>query len=142
MKKAIITVIALLLVVMSLTAWSQPPSLPAGLPPRPTVEPIAGDTPYEGGLIELRLSGMTEPLWTAVQWQDAFGNWHTVEGWRGTIDLTQVQQWWVNAENLGEQNFRWRIYTAPNGDLLATSETFDLPAHNLQKVIVPVELEP
>lgn len=114
---------------------------PAALPPRPTVEPIQANEPYEGGIIELRVGGMTAPLWSEVEWQDASGNWHTVDGWRGTVAMTQRLQWWVGAENLGEKTFRWRVYDAPAGDLLATSETFDLPAHNLQRVIVPIALD-
>jgi hypothetical protein len=115
--------------------------MPADLPPRPTVEPIPEPKEYEGGIVELQVSGMTIPLWTEVEWQDFNGDWHLVDGWRGTIEVYQPQQWWVGAEHLGEKAFRWLVYDQEGGELLATSNSFDLPEGNRQKVIVTVTLD-
>lgn len=113
---------------------------PAALPPRPTPAPAA--TGDKGGIIELQIEGMTTPLWTEVEWQGGNGQWHLVDGWRGTIEPERPLQWWVGAENLGEEAFRWQIYDAKGGALLATSETFDLPVANRQTVSVQVMVDP
>jgi hypothetical protein len=31
------------------------------------------------------------PKIAVVQWQDAFGDWHDVDGWRGHLDAGQGQ---------------------------------------------------
>jgi len=47
--------------------------------------------------------------WSVVQWQDSAGNWHDVEGWRGTLDSTGYIRWWVAARDFGTGPFRWVI---------------------------------
>jgi hypothetical protein len=73
---------------------------------------------------------------TVVQWQDAWGDWHDVEGWRGTLDgvsadvsgkIVGHKTWWVAAKDLGKGPFRWQVYRCENGKLLATSAPFYLP---------------
>lgn len=71
-----------------------------------------------------------------VQWQDAWGDWHDVEGWRGTLDdvstdtdgkIVGHKTWWVAAKDLGKGPFRWQGHRCANGKLLATSAPFYLP---------------
>ncbi len=47
--------------------------------------------------------------WSVVQWQDSAGNWHDVEGWRGTLDSQGYIRWWVDAKDFGTGPFRWVI---------------------------------
>jgi hypothetical protein len=81
-------------------------------------------------------------VWTVIQWQDAWGNWHDVEGWRGTLDGVSITEsggdedvvglktWWVAESDLGKGPFRWVIYQNEGGQLIGTSEPFQLPNFN------------
>src|SRR5512143_1602836 len=101
------------------------------LPPRPTpatVTPTAAPSSYvrEGGLIELHVHPLQTGLWTLIQWQDARGQWHDVDGWQGTLD-GDLQVWWVAPRDFGKGPFRWQVYRSYGGSLLATSQAFSLP---------------
>jgi hypothetical protein len=95
----------------------------------------------EGGLIELHVQPARTGLWTLIQWQDAQGQWHDVDGWQGTVDGTS-QIWWVAPRDLGKGPFRWQIYQSRGGPLLATSEAFSLPRRTGETVRVDVTLKP
>jgi hypothetical protein len=77
-----------------------------------------------------------ETPWTAVEWQDGEGNWHTVEGWQGNFDHALpegdrhfgLKTWWVAPRDLGTGPFRWVVYAEGGGAYLARSEAFALPA--------------
>ncbi|MBN1874662.1 MAG: hypothetical protein JXA33_10565 [Anaerolineae bacterium] len=126
-------------IVVLASAVSVTPTRPAS-PPLPTA-PVSTVVPSpsiesEGALIWLRVQGQPidshwQSLWTVVQWQDAFGDWHDVEGWRGTLDEVGVGEgrkvWWLPADLFGVGPFRWQVYTQPAGALLATSQAFYLP---------------
>jgi hypothetical protein len=56
--------------------------------------------------------------WSVVQWQDVNGNWHDVEGWRGTLDSSGYIRWWVAARDFGTGPFRW-VITSGTGDSIA-----------------------
>lgn len=119
----------------------------AALPPRPepTATPLPGvHTSTDGGYIELLYGGLPvgpNGVWTVVEWQDPYTEkWTAVEGWQGTVELDGTQRWWVAPKDLGEGPFRWLVYDEKGGDLLETSETFDLPAHAKQYVIVILPL--
>jgi hypothetical protein len=124
----------------------------SNLPPRPTPIPTSTPVPNpaapSGALIELHVPTASLNYYTVVQWQDVQNVWHTVESWQGNLDDTFVSQgqtiaykrWWVNSAQFGQKNFRWRAYDRPNGKLVVTSSTFDLPTHDKQQVIVPVTL--
>ncbi len=143
-------ILAMLVVAASLLLPTQ--SAQAGLPPRPT--PQAGSGSDAGGApIELRVrfgqgeqARRWQELWTVVQWQDTFGNWHDVEGWRGTLDEIVDgegrQVWWVYRRDLGKGPFRWMVYQSPSGGLLVRSESFHLPGADGQTVEVAVSLKP
>lgn len=108
---------------------------PSPSAPPPTVTPAAS-LPRDGAAIWLRVQGRADDLrwqnlWTVMQWQDALGNWHDVEGWRGTLDEVAKGEgrkvWWLSSDLFGAGPFRWLVYAQPNGVLLATSEAFHLP---------------
>ncbi len=129
-------------------------SVRADLPPRPTPQPA----PPEAGLarlasVELQVHfGQEEQarhwqeMWTVVEWQDAFGDWHEVEGWRGTfdeiVDGKGRKVWWVYPRDLGTGPFRWTVYGSPSGRLLAHSKPFHLPDAMGQTSVVTVTLRP
>ncbi len=92
------------------------------LPPRP--DPGA---PVKGASIELHVEGLEPDMWAVVQWLDGLGEWHDVDGWRGELEEQRVT-WWVSPEHFGDGPFRWMVYRGSDGEVLATSESFDLPA--------------
>jgi len=121
---------------------------PHDLPPRPpitrpTSTPVVVPNPKafsgaSGASIQLclhfpdeGLSFSWQALWTTVQWQDAQGQWHDVEGWQGTLDEVQngvgKKVWWVAEKDLGAGPFRWTVYRREGGEQLAESEPFYLP---------------
>ena len=118
------------------------------LPPRP--EP---DTPEieivpasDGQKIQLHLGNEVEDipsgLWTIVEWQDPnTGDWYETDGWRGTLNTSTTQEWWVGSDMFGDGPFRWQLYASDGGALLATSESFTLPLTNDLMVIVNVTLD-
>jgi hypothetical protein len=123
-----------------------PPTLAA---PTPTPAP-SSPAARPGGLIWLRVHFADAPdpveVLTVVQWQDALGGWHDVEGWRGRLDeVTGAlgrKVWWLPQALFAQGPFRWRIYRASDGALLAQSAPFDLPARVGEIVWVEVALAP
>jgi hypothetical protein len=124
----------------------------AKLPPRPTPKEESGFD-ASGAPIELRVrfsqveqARRWQELWTVVQWQDTSGNWHDVEGWKGTLDEMVNGEgrkvWWVFRADLGKGPFRWAVYRRPSGGLLAQTEVFSLPSADGQAVWITVTLKP
>jgi len=115
---------------------------PSDLPPRPEIPPTtAPPVPSKGAYIELAIQGATvemRSLWTAVQWQDGLGEWHTVEGWQGTPEEDGTKRWWVAPKDFGTGPFRWLVYQG--GELLALSVSFHLPGSAGETVRVGVTL--
>ena len=118
-----------------------------GLPPRP--EPTATPIPStqsspDGALIELHYDGIAvgpQGVWTVVEWQDTETlKWYEVQGWQGTVELDGTQKWWVAPADLGTGPFRWVIYDAEDGDVLQTSDEFNLPASETLITVVPVSV--
>ena len=124
----------------------------AALPPRPTPVPTSTQAspsapqPPVGATIALRVSPARAALWTMIQWQDAFGGWHDVEGWQGTLDEIKdgegKKTWWVAPANFGQGPFRWVVYQEQDGQPLIFSEPFDLPDVAKGSVTVDVALGP
>jgi len=119
------------------------------LPPRPSPVPTTspGESAlYSEGYIELHVLSTRANLWTAVQWQDHYGIWHTVEGWQGTLDEIEngkgTKTWWIGKADMGTGPFRWLIYQSYQGKLLAKSSPFYLPGLVEQTVKVEVPLVP
>lgn len=130
-----------LLLLVSYLVFASVSSAQDTLPPRAT--PPATPTPLPeqgaglvGATIELR---PTSPLpgasWSVVQWQDAQGGWHDVEGWRGTLEHNR-QRWWVAPKDFNTGPFRWQLYGSRGGTLLASSAPFNLPATHGQLLII------
>jgi hypothetical protein len=103
-------------------------------PPRATLTPTPHASNLGGTYIELRLPTDNINLWTVVQWQDAAGNWHDVESWRGILDTINDHKgdkiWWVLSYSYGDGPMRWLVYDRAGGKLLATSHAFYLPGAN------------
>lgn len=135
-------VVGIMLIGLVLPVLAGATALP--LPPRPTEEPpvvVVIEKEPSPTRITLSLDLTSEAvgkgvdpraLWTVVQWQDALGDWHDVEGWVGpldTIDVTHGEKsWGVVRRNLGESPFRWLVYTKQGGTLVAATAAFALPA--------------
>ena len=138
-----------ILLLAGFTTMGNPPA--NDLPPRPTpvptaVPPVEIVSAHSGEQIRLHLENDVDEipgeLWTAVEWQDPnTGDWHVVEGWRGTLDTPTTQTWWVGSDQFGDGPFRWQLYANEDGELLATSESFDLPTRAGLMVVVNVTLE-
>jgi hypothetical protein len=122
------------------------------LPPRPTIAPLTTPDPpphAEGGWIVLRaaLKDMmsAQTVWSVVQWQDAAGEWHNVEGWQGTFDVVVgtvgIKTWWVAPRDLAKGPFRWVIYQERDGAWLAASDTFYLPRNLAETIYITLPLE-
>lgn len=152
--RCVLTFVASLVVLMLAALTSPTQIAQAGLPPRPTPQPASSEAALAGmASIELRVhlgqmgqAVRWQELWTVVQWQDASGKWHDVEGWRGALDEMVNGEgrkvWWVYRRDLGTGPFRWVIYQSPSGGLLASSNVFHLPGAEGQAVDVAVKLKP
>ena len=147
-----LNLIASSLCALLMVAWGASLTLaaPPALPPRPTPgapTPISMPASTSPGwaVIELHVQAARPELWTVVQWQDALGGWHDVEGWRGTLDDISggvgKKMWWVARPNFGTGPFRWVIYQNQGGKLLAASEAFRLPSSENSAVVVQVSLK-
>jgi len=82
--------------------------LPDRNPPPPADDGGRDDAGPLGTHIELAAPEHAG-AWSVVQWQDSAGNWHDVEGWRGTLDSNGYIRWWVAAKDFGTGPFRWVI---------------------------------
>ncbi len=87
-----------------------------------------------------------QELWTGVQWQDAAGNWHDVEGWRGPLDEVTKGEgrkvWGLSEALYGAGPFRWVVYQSQQGEVLVASESFDLPDYTGKVSRITVEIGP
>jgi len=110
----------------------------ADLPPRPTptAVPMPSSTP-QGARIVLQTLQTQAEMWTVVQWQDINGDWHNVDGWRGSSVDGSVQ-WWVAQKDFGTGPFRWAVYSSEEGELSAASETFHMPTDANQTLVITV----
>ncbi len=122
----------------------------AELPPRPEPEstpPPAGGSSGAGDIIlhvEVAADETRTPaaFWSVVQWKDAQGGWHDVDGWRGTLERGYMRRWGVLPKDFGKGPFRWVVYAGPEGELLGVSEDFWLPNYSGQRVNVEISLLP
>lgn len=114
-------------------AWllAVPADVSADLPPRPdetgTPSPSSDDEDeFVGAYITLRTNGGT---WGMVQWQDANGDWHDVEGWGGQLENSQAV-WWVSPQHYKTGPYRWVVYDVAGGTQVAVSDMFYLPGEH------------
>jgi hypothetical protein len=149
--------IAVVIGVLALATWLPSQSLAAPsapLPPRPTFTPTPLPTltptptssrphrPLAGAHIVLYVQAAPAGLWTIVQWQDALGGWHDVQGWQGTLDDGYQKLWWVAEKDFSTGPFRWALYKSQGGALLAVSASFHLPGLTGETVMVEASLGP
>jgi hypothetical protein len=137
-----------LITVVSLGLWlAFTPVQTGALPPRPEDVPsvVAGDGDDEGDQpvgAHIVLKAPLAPVgaWTVVQWQDSAGDWHDVEGWRGTLDASGYRRWWVDAKDFGTGPFRWVVSQGADGPVLSLSPPFNLPSEAGQ--VLPMTVSP
>jgi hypothetical protein len=48
--------------------------------------------------------------------------------------------WWVEEKDFGKGPYRWLVYASEGGELLATSQSFNLPDRSLLSIAVTVSL--
>jgi len=100
---------------------------PTPIPPTTTPAPVVN----LGALIQLQASASQSVVWTnfqtVVQWQDALGGWHDVEGWRGDFESNARVSWWVTTRHFGQGPFRWIVYEKATQRVLSISAAFSLP---------------
>ena len=157
---AIFSCVVLLMILPPGHALSDLPPRPTAEPTgTPTVNPTASPAPTSrprGASIRLEATfPATWPWsevhwqtpWTAVEWQDAQGDWHLVEGWQGQFDTVEVTEsvvgvkpWWLAPDLYGAGPFRWVVYAERGGDILARSAPFTLPGAGGQTTSVVVRL--
>lgn len=146
----------LLLAGVGRSAEAAAPALVNPTPGRPTAIPTPTPAPslctptlpaapasLRGAAIWLRVrpadpASQGQDLWTVVQWQDALGEWHDVEGWRGVVDdLVNGEGrkvWWLPSSLFGKGPFRWLVYVRPGGAFVGQSAPFYLP-HNIDDIL-------
>ena len=112
MRQKIFNGVVIGLLVMGLGLTTVPAlangDLPDRNPPPPADDGGRDDSGPLGTHIELAAPEHAG-AWSVVQWQDSAGNWHDVEGWRGTLDSSGYIRWWVAAKDFGTGPFRWVI---------------------------------
>lgn len=108
--------------------------------PLPTATPLGTPPPDEyqappGGTIILQVYNAPADAWTVVQWQDANGDWHNVEGWQSDVTTGYVG-WWVAPANFASGPFRWLLQSATQEEAAAISDSFYLPDHINDVVLI------
>jgi hypothetical protein len=131
---AVLMWLGVLGVILSVTA-----PVAYALPPRPN-PPKKKRT--KGGGIELHVNSFVPDtgVFAIVQWQDGLGGWHDVDSWRGELDGRARAIWWVSPDHFGDGPFRWLVYRGSDGEVLGTSEPFNLPGGHRHLVRVEVSL--
>jgi hypothetical protein len=112
------------------------------LAPRATA---AQEAEFGHATVTLVAPGAPEGAWVGIQWRDARGGWHDVQGWQEEIEVAEAnglayKQWAVYPQDYGRGPFRWVIYTAQGGLVWATTNSFYLPngdVANLALTVVP-----
>ena len=88
-------------------------------------------------------------LFAQVQWLAGDGTWVNTDGWHGTLEFETrsdgrvigLQHWAVGKSLYGQTDFRWQVLDMEGGEVLGTSETFDLPTRDGEIVVVTVSAE-
>lgn len=125
------------------TQAASPSMPPRPSTPTPTLVPPPTRsvfTSVSGAFIHIQVVNGNRQTFTMLQWQDGEGNWHDVDGWRGTLEDGVWKRWWLPSYLFGKGPFRWLVYEHSGGELLAVSRSFDLPTLPGQVVSVLVTL--
>ena len=141
-----------------------PPLSPTGTPtpaPAQTPPPTAGADGWPEEGINIVLQVAFSPNWPwdevhwqeleiTVQWQAADGQWHDVQGWKGTLNqvitgeeeqVIGIKSWWVGEAASGAGYFRWLVNRCVGCAPLAASEPFYLPSYQSVTLRVDVSLD-
>jgi hypothetical protein len=115
-----------------------PPPTPTEIPDKPDKsddddEPIVAH-------IELQVAPAQSAGWSVVQWQGSDGNWHDVEGWRGSLSDGSSRRWAVEGKDFGTGPFRWVVLDGASGSVAGASDLFSLPASANETVQVTITL--
>jgi hypothetical protein len=134
--------------------WTPGPPAPTWTPgPPPLKTPIPSPARTDGAVIELNVRFPSswpwaqihwQELWTIVQWQDGFGDWHDVTGWQGTLDSISYQDgvyagkkvWWAGRDQAVPGTFRWLVLQEEEGETLGTSQPFTARTYQLVSVAI------
>ncbi|KAA3664604.1 MAG: hypothetical protein DWQ04_04850 [Chloroflexi bacterium] len=143
----LLSIFAVTIFTFMLLFMSQTPTASADLPPRehtPTPEsslaPIDGSQHKKfGAYIVLSTTTKFEGYWSEIQWQDEFGIWNDVDGWKGHIEPDGTKTWWVKNKDFDTGPFRWLIYDEEDGYINKKSEPFTLPMIDKEVLIIVVE---
>jgi hypothetical protein len=112
--------------------------VPAGAPmlktETTTMRFTCDDPICDHGHITAYITGAPAKAWVGVQWLDATGAWHNVDGWQGNLDIaegsrTPFKQWAVMTNNYGQGPFRWVVYAERGGAVWGVSPNFNLPKY-------------
>jgi hypothetical protein len=95
--------------------WAAPPQMPPRPPkPTPTRLPqtdnsshVSISASWASAFIHLNVVGGDVNTYTMIEWQDSRGNWHAVDGWRGTLEDGIWKRWWLPSYLFGAGPFRW-----------------------------------
>lgn len=121
-------------IVLTPTATATPadptPTTPTDPTPtvQATVQPTAAATATRipVATLLLKVTKAQAGLGSVVQWQNAQGQWLDIEGWRGAVNHGKTI-WWVEPKDWGKAHYRWVVYEAASGKIMATSQPFSLP---------------
>lgn len=110
----------------------------------PTATAVATDpapiSPTSGAYIRLEIMPEGLVYWTEIEWQDGLGDWHKVDGWRGSTTNDQIQ-WFVGSELLGSGPFRWLVFSEENEMLLGVTNQFCMPSNSGDIQILTINLD-
>ena len=149
----LIVVLVTAAVLLAVSAIPTMAAVPSDLPPRPTMTPLpVPGSSSTGATIALNAEFAADwstsgrhwqDLWTAVEWQDEYGQWRDVAGWQGTLDQVADgvgdKSWWLDGSLFGKGPFRWVVYNE-YGYRLTISDRFYLPSAPWQVLVVPVQI--
>ncbi len=134
-RRSLIFIMGLLLLLGSAVAMAAE----QGLPPRPPA-PTSTPTPpsIRGAFLLLETTPSIPGRLSDLQWQDVFGGWHDVNGWRGETEPDGTKLWWVAPRDMGTGPFRWRLYDLDGEEVIAVSPAFHLPEATGATIVVEI----
>jgi hypothetical protein len=152
LRRLILLPFGLLLLVVFLAAFH--PAGTVDVPPRPTITatatsaatPTLAATPSStraadtATTIYLHRDPAVAGLWTAVQWQDAQGEWHDVPGWQAPFNEYGVVAWAVAESEWGGGPMRWLVYNAAGEEALIATSSFTLPQKKGEQVHLAIQV--
>ena len=118
---------------------SVPPTVMADLPPRPKEDEASSSDDPTGAYLQIKAGPAMAGIWSMIQWQDAHGEWHDLDGWQGSLEPDGTKTWWVAQKDFGTGPFRWLLLDSAEGEILNISDPFTLPSSFNEMGIVEME---